>query len=224
MDWVDAHRKDLEPATATEENGVGAQPVSEPEAPKEPTKTEREQLMPTEAFEAMADALRPLASGLGDFTVASEVYSCFVDAGDTENCKLTDQGIRRIDELASTAADGARRLDHAVGSMLHRYLPNWCESQLTEVNLLVERIAWILYGAAAAVDTGYSPGSPRCAAVHGYNMARDAYRVLCAKFDDYEAAQKVAREQDYKDRGYILQPNGEWHPTPQMLKEMEASQ
>ena len=69
MDWVDAHRKDLEPATATKENGVGAQPVSEPEEPREP---ESEQLMPTEAFEAMADALRPLASGLGDFTVASE--------------------------------------------------------------------------------------------------------------------------------------------------------
>ena len=192
--------------------------------PNEPTKTESEQLMPMEAFEAMADALRPLASGLGDFTVASEVYSCFVDGGDTENCKLTDEGVHHIDELASTAADGARRLDHAVASVLHRYLPDWCESQLTEVNLIVERIAWILYGAAAAVDDGSSPERPQWAAVHGYNMARDAYRVLCAKFDDYEAAQKVAREQDYKDRGYILQANGEWHPTPQMLKEMEASQ
>ena len=191
--------------------------------PNEPTKTESEQLMPMEAFEAMADALRPLASGLGDFTVASEVYSCFVDAGDTENCKLTDQGIRRIDELASTAADGARRLDHALGSMLHRYLPDWCESQLTEVNLIVERIAWILYGAAAAVDDGSSPERPQWAAVHGYNMARDAYRVLCAKFDDYKAAEKPAIEQDYKDRGYIKQPNGDWHPTPEMLKEMEAS-
>ena len=41
MAWVTEHEKDAEPATATEENGVGAQPVSKPQ---EPTKPESDQL------------------------------------------------------------------------------------------------------------------------------------------------------------------------------------
>ena len=92
MDWVDAHRKDLEPATATEENGVGAQPVSEPEEPQEPTKPESEQLMPTEAFEAMADALRPLAHGVRPLIAgADELSGCYIDQS-SKPWKLTQQG------------------------------------------------------------------------------------------------------------------------------------
>ena len=56
-----------------------------------------------------------------------------------------------------------------------------------------------------------------------YWMLEPAYKDLCGRCDDYEAAQEVAIAQDYKDRGYIKQPNGEWHPTPEILKEMEAS-
>ena len=149
----------------------------------------------------MADALRPLVSGLGDFTIASGVYPCFVDGGNSEDAELTHEGVHQIDEMASVAAGGGRSLDHAVGSRLHRYLPDWCESQLYEVNLLVERIAWILYGAAAAVDDGSSPERPSWAAVHGYDMARDAYRELCAKYDDYTAAQKVAIDKQYEVHG-----------------------
>ena len=54
-------------------------------------------------------------------------------------------------------------------------------------------------------------------------MAQEAYSDLCGKLDDYTAAEEAAIEQQYEDMGYIKQPNGEWHPTPEMLTEMEAS-
>ena len=67
------------------------------------------------------------------------------------------------------------------------------------------------------------PASPRWGALHAHDMARDLYNDLCAKFDEYTEAEKVGIEQQYEDMGYIKQPNGEWHPTPEMLTEMEAS-
>ena len=180
--------------------------------------------MPMEAFEAMADALRPLAGGLGDFTVASEVFSCFVDGGDSEDGELTREGQVRISELAAVAAAQARRLDDVYGNMLTTHLHAGCETLLYETRALVARIAWILHGAEEATmsSTASPPESPRWGAVHAYDMARGAYRDLCGKLDEYKAAQKVAIDQDYRDRGWTKDENGEWHPTPEMLKEMEA--
>ena len=71
--------------------------------PAETIETESKELMPMEAFEAMADALRPLASGLEDFTVGSRVFSCFV-AGDREDSALTKEGEHRITEMSSMSA------------------------------------------------------------------------------------------------------------------------
>ena len=115
--------------------------------PAETIETESKELMPMEAFEAMADALRPLASGLEDFTVGSRVFSCFV-AGDREDSALTKEGEHRITEMSSIAAEQARRLVDVESSHLITYLPRWCEQELSAVRALVERIAWIMYGAA----------------------------------------------------------------------------
>ena len=110
----------------------------------------------------------------------------------------------------------------ALSATLHTYLPDWCKVQLTDVVQVVERVSWILYGAAAAVDGDKPPCGPEWAAVYAHDMVRDAYNNLCAKVDEYEAAETVAIDKQYEDEGWIKQENGEWHPTPEMLKEMKA--
>ena len=223
MDWVDAHRKDLEPATATETNGTGA--VSPPE---EPTKPEIEQLMPLEAFEAMADALRPLAHGVRPLMAGvDELSGCYIDQS-SKPWKLTQQGEYLLTDLANAAKKGLERLDHIDGGILHRYMPDWCRTQLSDIREIVDRAAWMLWAGSEAANRegdvcSDPPGSPDLTASLVYDMVKPAYRELCAKFDDYEAAERVAIEKQYEDMGYIKQPNGEWHPTPEMLKQMEAS-
>ena len=180
-------------------------------------------IMPMEAFEAMADALRPLATGLASFEYGSACFDSLVNTSTDPNT-LTREGTQLIDELGTKATVGAKALDDLACGPDKRYLPQFCDDHLVRAVEVVKRVSWILYGGAAAVDYGGAPDSPKWAAVHAYDMVRDAYNDLCAKFDDYEAAQKVAVEKQYEDMGWIKQPNGEWHPTPEMLKEMEAAQ
>ena len=52
--------------------------ADEPEDPQEPARSESEQLMPMEAFDAMADALGPLAHGLQCLRAGQdELASCY---------------------------------------------------------------------------------------------------------------------------------------------------
>ncbi len=156
-----------------------------------------EPLLPMDAFEAMADALRPLASGLAGFDYDSDSLSFFVD----ESYDLTEEGERLLGELATKAAEGARRLGDVEGKTVHRVLPDWCEQQLAEVRETVERVAWILWGASIASDVLPPPDRPSRAASHSYNMVRSAYRDLCERHADYRAADKTAVDQQHRDAG-----------------------
>ena len=124
-----------------------------------------------DTFEAMADALRPLACGLAGFDYESDSFSFFVD----ESYDLTEEGEHLLAELATNAAEGARRLGDVEGKAVHRSLPDWCEQQLAEVSETVERVAWILWGASIASDVLPQPDRPARAASHSYNMVRSAY-------------------------------------------------
>ena len=143
-----------------------------------------EPLLPMYAFESMADALRPLASGLAGFDYESDSFSFFVD----ESYDLTEEGEHLLGELATIAAEGARRLGDVEGKTVHRSLPKWCEQQLAEVIETVERVAWILWGASIATDVLPAPDRPARAASHSYNMVRSAYRDLCERHADYRTA------------------------------------
>ncbi len=156
-----------------------------------------EPLLPMYAFEAMADALRPLASGLAGFDYESDSFSFFVD----ESYDLTEEGEHLLGELATKAAEGARRLGDVEGKTVHRSLPEWCEQQLAEVRETVERVAWILWGASIASDVVPSPDRPARAASHSYNMVRSAYKDLCEKHADYRAADKAAVDQQHREAG-----------------------
>ena len=156
-----------------------------------------EPLLPMYAFEAMADALRPLAAGLAGFDYESDSFSFFVD----ESYDLTEEGEHLLGELATKAAQGARRLGDVEGKPVHRYLPDWCEQQLAEGRETVERVAWILWGASIASDVLHPPDHPSRAASHSYDMVRSAYRDLCGKHADYRAAEKAAVDQRDEDAG-----------------------
>ena len=203
MAWVTAHEKDAGIPSGNFPEG--------PEEPQEPTKPESEELMPMEAFDAMAGSLRPLVSGLADFETGWP-------------CELTPEGVHRMDEMASIAAREALRLSEVERTTIHTYLPTWCGHELYNVTTTVERVAWILFGASEAVDVDSPPERPQWAAVHGYDMVRAAYQELCANQEAYMAADRVGIDKQWEDKGYIKQPNGDWHPTPEMLKEMEAGQ
>ncbi len=155
-----------------------------------------EPLLPIDAFEAMAGALRPLATGLESFGYESDSFSFFVD----ESYDLTEEGEHLLAELATIAADGARRLGDVEGKTVHRVLPDWCEQQLAEVGETVERVAWILWGASIASDVLSPPDRPSRAASHAYTLVRGAYRDLCEKHADYRAADKVAVEEQTPGR------------------------
>ncbi len=163
--------------------------------PVEPTIAEP--LLPMDAFEAMAGALRPLATGLESFGYESDSFSFFVD----ESYDLTEEGQHLLGELATKAAQGARRLGDVEGKPVHRYLPDWCEQQLAEGRETVERVAWILWGASIASDVLHPPDHPSRAASHSYDMVRSAYRDLCEKHADYCAADKAAVDQQHREAG-----------------------
>ena len=150
-----------------------------------------ESLLPMDAFEAMAEVLRSLVNGLASFDYDSNGFSFFVD----ESHDLTDEGERLLGELATKAAEGARRLGDLEGKAVHRFLPDWCEQQLAEVRESVERVSWILWGASVATDVLSPPDLPSRAASHAYAMVRGAYRDLCGKRAEYYAADKVADPQ-----------------------------
>ena len=156
-----------------------------------------EPLLPMYAFEAMADALRPLAAGLVGFDYESDSFTFFVD----ESYDLTEEGEHLLGELATKAAQGARRLGDVEGKTVHRVLPDWCEQQLADVSETVERVAWILWGASIASDVLPWPDHPTQAASHSYHMVRSAYRDLCERHADYRAADKAAVEEQHRDAG-----------------------
>jgi len=113
------------------------------------------------------------------------------------------------------------------GGMLHKYLPKWCMTQLSDIRGIVDRAAWMLWAGSEAANNGRDvcsdpPDSPYNVAYPVSSMVGDAYRDLCGKVDEYEAAERVAIEKQYEDMGYIRQPNGEWHPTKAILAEMNA--
>ena len=145
-----------------------------------------EPLLPMGTFEAMADALRPLATGLAGFDYESDAFSLFVD----ESYDLTDEGERLLGDLAATAAQGARRL----GDLEGRTAPVWCEQQLADVRETVERVAWILWGASIASEALSPPDRPSRAAGLAYAMVRGAYGDLCETKAEYRAADKAAVE------------------------------
>ncbi len=163
--------------------------------PAEPTPAEP--LLPMDTFEAMADVLRPLASGLAGFDYESDSFSFFVD----ESYDLTEDGEHLLGELATEAAEGARRLGDVEGKTVHRYLPDWCARQLAEVRETVERVAWILWGASIATHVLSPPDLPSRAASHAYILVRGAYKDLCEKHADYRAADKAAVDQQHRDVG-----------------------
>ena len=157
----------------------------------------KESLLPMDAFRAMADVLRPLVSGLASFDYESDGFSLFVD----ESYDLTEEGEKLLGELATKAAEGARRLGDMEGKSVHRVLPEWCEQQLAEVRETVERVAWILWGASIATDVLSPPDRPSRAASLAYAMVRDAYRDLCERHAEYRAAEQEAVEQQHGDAG-----------------------
>ena len=163
--------------------------------PVEPTTAEL--LHPMDTFEAMADALRPLANGLVGFDYESDSFSFFVD----ESYDLTEEGGHLLGELSIQATSGARRLGDVEGKTVHRVLPEWCEQQLAEVRETVERVAWILWGASIATDVLPPPDRPARAASHSYHMVRSAYKDLCERHADYRAADKTAVDQPHRDAG-----------------------
>ncbi len=156
-----------------------------------------EPLLPMYAFEAMADALRPLAAGLVGFDFECDSFSFFVD----ESYDLTEEGDHLLGELATKAAQGARRLGDVEGKPVHRSLPEWCEEQLAEVRETVERVAWILWDASIASDVLSPPDRPSRAASHANTLVRGAYKDLCEKHADYRAADKAAVEEQHRDVG-----------------------
>ncbi len=162
-----------------------------------PVEETAEPLLPMDMFDAMADALRPLANGLVGFDYESDGFSFFVD----ESYDLTEEGIHLLGELATNAAEGARRLGDMEGKTVHRVLPEWCEQHLAEVGETVERVAWILWGASIASDVLSPPDRPTRAVSHAYAMARGAYRDLCGKHADYRAAEKAAVDEQHRDAG-----------------------
>ena len=162
-----------------------------------PVEETAEPLLPMDAFEAMADVLRPLATGLAGSDYESDGFAFFVD----ESYDLTAEGIHLLGELATIAAEGARRLGDVEGKTVHRYLPDWCEQQLAEVRETVERVAWILWGASIASDILPPPDRPARAASHSYHMVRSAYKDLCERHADYRAADKTAVDQQHRDPG-----------------------
>lgn len=162
-----------------------------------PVEETAEPLLPMDTFEAMADVLRPLATGLVGFDYESNGFAFFVD----ESYDLTGEGIHLLAELATIAAQGARRLGDVEGKTVHRFLPAWCEQQLAEVRETVERVAWILWGASVASDVLSPPDRPSRAASHAYTLVRGAYRHLCEKHADYRAADKAAVEEQHRDAG-----------------------
>ncbi len=218
--------KDAAPVTDTEEPSDGDGPRSQPEEPHEIVESESKQLMPMEAFEAMADALRPIVNGLEVMENMSGIRDLYIDRSEHPTWRFTEAGQIHLDELVEAALAGLRGLARFDYHLL-TYLPRWCESQLNDTRTLIERTAWILWAASvAAGDWDVPHDTPEVtpnAAGHVYRMTRGPYQELCAKYDDYEVADKVATDKQYEDMGYIRQPNGEWHPTPEMLKEMEAS-
>ncbi len=84
-----------------------------------PVEETAEPLLPMDTFEAMADALRRLAAGLVGFDYDSDSFSFFVD----ESYDLTEEGEHLLGELATIAAEGARRLGDVEGKTVHRSLP-----------------------------------------------------------------------------------------------------
>ena len=150
-----------------------------------------ESLLPMDAFEAMAEVLRSLVNGLASFDYESEGFLFFVD----ESHDLTEEGEKLLGELATKAAEGARRLGDLEGKAVHRFLPDWCEQQLAEVRETVERVAWILWGACIATDVLSSPDQPSRAASLAYAMVREAYRDVCERGSEYRVAEKVADPQ-----------------------------
>ena len=160
-------------------------------------RTPAEPLLPMYAFEAMAGSLRPLATGLESFDYESDSFSFFVD----ESYDLTEEGEHLLGELATIAAEGARRLGDVEGKTVHRVLPDWCEQQLAEVRETVERVAWILWGASIASDALSPPDRPARAAGLAYAMVRGAYWDLCGRHDEYRAAEKAAVEEQHRDAG-----------------------
>ena len=148
-------------------------------------------LLPMDAFEAMADVLRPLVNGLAGFDHDSDGFSFFVD----ESYDLTEEGEKLLGELATKAAEGARRLGDMEGKTVDRVLPDWCEQQLAEVREALERVSWILWGACIATDVLSSPDQPSRAASLAYAMVREAYRDVCERGSEYRVAEKVADPQ-----------------------------
>ena len=154
-------------------------------------------LLPMDAFEAMAEVLRSLVNGLASFDYDSNGFSFFVD----ESHDLTDEGERLLGELATKAAEGARRLGDLEGKAVHRFLPDWCEQQLAEVRESVERASWILWGASIATDVSSPPDLPSRAVNHADAMVRGAYRDLCERHAEYRAAEKTVVDQQQEDEG-----------------------
>jgi len=141
MEWVTAHEKDVTPPSdggdTKSESGSGNGPVSQTEKEtEEAPEPESKRLMPMEAFETMADALRPLVSGLADFEPGWGRYSCFVDESG-EDCELTHEGRHRITEMASIATKEAIRLRKVERTTINTYLPHWCGCQLYDTRATV---------------------------------------------------------------------------------------
>ncbi len=224
MAWVTEHEKDERPT----ENGSGSDTVPQPEEPQEPAKPESEEPLPMDVFDAMADALRPLAHGVRTLQAGVDDLSrCYIDQS-SEPWRLTRQGEYLLHDLAEDAKKGLGCLDEIEYNQVHRYLPEWCRSQLSDIREIVDRAAWLLWAGSEAANNGLDvgsdpPGSPDLVAHIVDLMVKPAYQELCGKLDEYTAAQEVAIDKQYEDAGYIKQPNGEWHPPKEMLGEMEAS-
>ena len=188
------------------------------------TKPKEKQLLPLEAFDAMTDALRPLVHGVRSLRRDGQDLSmCHID--DSPN-GVTRSGAHLLDDLTTSARNGAENLWDLQAGRSHKYLPKWCEEQLYDTANVVGRAAWMLLGMCdvSIGDAGHpAPTEIELAAHMICWMVEPAYKDLCEKCDEYETAEKMAIEKQYEDEGWIKQPNGEWHPTPEMLKEREAS-
>ena len=194
--------------------------------PQEPTKPDREQLMPWEAYEAMTDALRPIVNGLWAMTDPSEIIDLYVDRSDRSEWQLTEQGCIHLEDIVEGALNAVNRFDKLQRYSV-QYFPQWCQDQFNEINTIVDRAAWILWGASVSAgdwETPYSsaPEAATLACGGAYWMVKEAYEGVCGKSDEYEAAERVAIDKQYEDEGWIKQPNGEWHAPQSVLDEMEA--
>ena len=85
-------------------------------------------------------------------------------------------------------------------------MPDWCRTQLDDIREIVDRAAWMLWAGSEAANRqgdvcSDPPGSPHLTASLVYDMVKPAYRELCAKFDEYQAAEKPAIDKQYEVHG-----------------------